>query len=147
MKKAILVASVLLLAACHEEPTMAFGLEYRVLGSELPAEPVHSGCTPPGAYGGLSGSSIDSWEIGEPPPHLFLEAEPDAEDDVYRIRVFIALEREEDGIWWEPSEMLAERTYDSTFGELGERDSFVVNFEEQTYTVEVQGLPPGATCP
>jgi len=141
MKKTMLCTFGLLLAACHDEPTMTFGLEFRVAGSETGAL-TSQFCSPPGEYGGLMhGSSIDDWEIDEPPPHLFLEAEPDAEENVYRVQVYVASELEEDGIWWEPSEVLAERTYDSAFGESGAQDSFVVDFEEQRYTVEGAGAP------
>jgi len=141
------LAFALLLAACNEEGSVTFGLDFRVIGSELGAQSAQV-CTPPGAYhGSVSASSIDDWEIDEPPPHLFLEAYPDGEENVYRIQVYSASEREEDGIWWVPSEILAERTYDAAFGENGGRDSFVVDFEDQQYTVEVLGLAPGAACP
>jgi hypothetical protein len=141
------LAFALLLAACHEEGAVSFGLDFRVIGSAAEAQSAQL-CTAPGAYhGSVVASSIDDWEIDEPPPHLFLEAYPDGEQNVYRIQVYSASEREADGIWWEPSEILAERTYDAAFGENGGRDSFVVDFEDQRYTVEVQGLPPDAACP
>jgi hypothetical protein len=149
METANLFAFALLLAACHEEPTMTFGLKLRVLDSDRPPEQEQTMCRPPGEYGGSTvGVSIDKWDIGEPAPHLFLESDPDAEENIYRVRVYTAVDHEEGGgVWWEPSEILAERSYDSGFGEGGEQDSFVVNFEEQPYTVEVQGLPSLATCP
>jgi hypothetical protein len=145
----MVVAFALLHVACHETPTMSFGLSFLIRGSDLPpTETAQSSCTPPGAsHGSISASSIDDWEIGEPPPHLFLELDPDAEENVYRIRVFSALEHDEDGFWWVPSEILAERSYDGAFGESGAQDAFVVDFEEQQYTVDVQGLPPDAACP
>ena len=69
MKKTMLCTFGLLLAACHDEPTMTFGLEFRVAGSETGAL-TSQFCSPPGEYGGLMhGSSIDDWEIDEPPPH------------------------------------------------------------------------------
>ena len=146
MKKASLLPLVLLLGACHEEPAMTFGLNFRVGDSTRPVE--QASCIPPGANSGeTTGSSIDNWEIGEPPPHLFMDAEPDAEDDVYRVRVYVAYEIEKGGIWWEPSEILAERVYDVTFGESGGQDSFVVDFEGEPYTVEVVGIPAHASCP
>ena len=152
MKSAIYFATVLILAACHEEPEMTFGLGIRVLdGSEGDdvtqlTEQTIDWCIAPGAATGeSSGSSID-WKIDEPPPHLFMDAEPDAEENVYRVRVYVTSERDEDGIWWVPSEVLAERVYDAEFGENGGRDSFVVDFEGQPYTVEALGLPATATC-
>jgi hypothetical protein len=148
MKEAIFFAFALLLPACHDEPTMSFGLLLRSRESSLPPEQGLDSCRPPGEYGGSRfGVSIDNWEINEPPPHLFLETNPDAEENVYRVRVYSALEYEKDGIWWKPSELLAERTYDSAFGEGGRQDSFMVDFGEEQYTVEARGLPPDATCP
>jgi hypothetical protein len=91
-------------------------------------------------------SSIDRWDIDEPPPHLFMEAEPDAEANVFRARVYVASERDPDGIWWLPGEILAERVYDGAFGESGARDAFVVDFEGEPYTVEVLGVPASTTC-
>jgi hypothetical protein len=141
------LALALLLAACNDEGTVTFGLDFRVIGSDSEAQSAQV-CTPPGAYhGSLSASSIDDWEIDEPPPHLFLELYPDGEENVYRVQVYSASEREKDGIWWEPSEILVERTYDAAFGENGRTDSFVVDFEGQQYTVEVLGLAPGTDCP
>lgn len=145
--KSSMLAFALLLAACNEEGTVTFGLDFRVTGSNTGAQSAQV-CTPPGAYhGNSSASSIDDWGIDEPPPHLFLELYPDGEENVYRIQVYTASEREDDGIWWVPSEIIAERTYDAAFGENGATDSFVVDFEEQQYTVEVLGLAPGAECP
>jgi len=46
-----------------------------------------------------------------------------------------------------PSEVLAERVYDSKFGEGGQQDSFVVDFEGEPYTIEVLGIPAFASCP
>ena len=152
MKKAICFAFALLLAACHDEPEMTFGLGFRVRDANQPAEPALDEeaidwCISPGASSGeTAGSSIDNWEIDEPPPHLFMDAEPDAEANVYRVRVYVASERDRDGIWWVPSEVLAERVYDGAFGENGGRDSFVVDFEGEPYTVEALGLPATATC-
>jgi hypothetical protein len=146
MKQAKFLAFALLLTACHEEPEMTFGLNFRVVESNMPSEQLSSSCHPPGANSGET-SSFGSWTTGEPPPHLFVEADPDAEENVYRVRVFVASERDEDGIWWKPSEVLAERTYDSTFGESGAQDNIVVDFEGEPYTVEVLGLPPAAPCP
>lgn len=125
---------------------MTFGLNLRVIESNTPPEQVGSSCHPPGANSGET-SGFGSWTTGEAPPHLFVEADPDAEKNVYRVRVFIASERDADGFWWTPSEVLAERTYDSAFGESGEQDNIVVDFEGEPYTVEVLGLPPAATCP
>ena len=145
MKKATLLPFALLVGACHEEPAMTFGLNFSVGFGSQPAE--QSSCIPPGSHSGeTTGNSIDNWEIGEPPPHLFMDAEPDAEQNVFRVRVYVASEREKDGIWWTPSEVLAERVYDGSFGESGARDSFVVNFEEEAVTIEVLGLPATATC-
>jgi hypothetical protein len=146
MKQAILVAFALL-AACHEEPAeMSFGLNIRLLESgDVPSEGASSSCIPPGGNTGEVGS-FGAWDIGEPPPHLFVEADPDAEEDVYRVRVFIASERDADGIWWIPSEVLAERSYDSAFGESGALDSIVVDFKGEPYTIDVLGLPT-AECP
>ena len=152
MKSLISFAFALLLAACHDEPVMTFGLGVRVDDGNEPAEPpldeeTIDWCIPPGAASGEgSGSSIDNWEIGEPPPHLFMDAEPHAEQNVYRVRVYVASEYEKDGIWWQPSEILAERTYDGTFGESGGHDSFVVDFQGEPYTVQVLGLPATTTC-
>jgi hypothetical protein len=148
MKAVIFFASALLLAACHESPTMTFGLSVRVRGENEPPDPTQLSCRPPGASdGSTTGSSVDEWEIGEGPPHLFLELEPDAEEDVYRVQMYLASEVEDNGIVWKPGEVLAERTYDSEFGETGAQDSFVVDFEGEPQIVEVQGLPPGASCP
>lgn len=141
------LALALLLAACNEEGSVTFGLDFRVIGSDMGAQSAQV-CSPPGAFhGNLSASSIDDWAIDEPPPHMFLELYPDGEENVYRVQVYTASEREEDGIWWVPSEILADRTYDAAFGQSGGTDSFVVDFEGQRYTVEVLGLPPGAACP
>ncbi len=148
MKTATFFAFALLVAACHDEPAMTFGLDFRVRDGGEPSEQTSAWCIYPGATGGeTTGSSIDRWEIDEPPPHLFMDAEPDAEENVYRVRVFVASERERDGIWWEPSEILAERVYDAEFGESGARDSFVVDFEGEPYTVEALGIPTTAACP
>jgi hypothetical protein len=147
MKKAIFFAFALLLPACHEEPTMSFGIHLKYRDSSSPSVPENDDCHPPGSYGVGSGASIDNWEIGEPPPHLFLEVNPDAERDVYNVRVFSSLMRDEDAVWWTPDELFAERTYDRAFGDSGGQDSFVVDFDGEQYTVEVQGLPPAAACP
>lgn len=148
MKTATSFAFALLLGACHSEPAMTFGLHVRATTGDDPAEQTSDWCFPAGAHTGETiGTSIDRWEIGEPPPHLFMDAEPDAWDEVYRVRVYVALEREADGGWWQPSEILAERVYDAKFGEGGARDSFVVDFEGEPYTVEVQGLSATDTCP
>jgi hypothetical protein len=147
MEKATCFAFALLLAACHDEPTMTFGLDVRVHDGAQPAETTSEWCIAPGsASGETSGTSIDKWEIDEPPPHLFMDAEPDAEENVFRVRVYVASEREKGGIWWQPSEILAERVYDGQFAESGEHDSFVVDFEGEPYTVEVMGLPAAASC-
>jgi hypothetical protein len=148
MKKALLFALALLLPACEQEsPSMTFGLDFRVRKNDLPFAQTSDWCLPPGAGdGNTSASSIDYWEIGGQPPHLFLETYPDAEQNVYRVQVYSALEREKDGIWWEPSEVLAERSYDSAFGEGGGVDSFVVEFQGEPYTIQAQGLPPSTTC-
>lgn len=147
-KHHLLAALALLLSACEEDPIVTFGLDFRVRDGELPSEQTAAFCLPPGAsHGSTSASSIDAWEIDEPPPHLFLEADPDGEENVYRVRVYVASERDDEGFWWEPSEVLAERVYDSAFGEGGSADSFVVVFEGQQYTVEARGLPPDAPCP
>lgn len=145
MKPANLFAFALLLSACHEEPAMTFGLNFRVIESTTPPEEMSSSCHPPGANSGET-SSFGSWTTGEPPPHLFVEAAPDAEENVYRVRIFVVSERDADGSW-KPGEVLAERTYDSTFGESGAEDTILVDFEGEPYTVEVLGLPSAATCP
>jgi hypothetical protein len=147
MKHANSFAFALLLGACQEEePTMTFGLALRALGTDRPAELAQPLCSPPGAYdGSTTGVSIDVTEIGEL-PQLMLEAEPDAEENVYRVRLYV-LEREPGQIWWEPGEILAERSYDGDFGERGEQDSFVVDFDGEQYTVEVLGLPAATPCP
>src|SRR5262245_14640658 len=129
MKTASSFAFALLLAACHDEPLMTFGLDFRVHDGSQPSEQVSAWCVDPGASSGATTGSSVVWEIDEPPPHLFMDAEPDAEENVYRVRVYVALERDEDGMWWEPSEILAERVYDAEFGEGGAGDSFVVDFE------------------
>jgi hypothetical protein len=145
MKQAILIAFALL-AACHEEPAaMTFGLNIRLLESDVAPEGASSSCIPPGSNTGEV-SSFGAWDIGAPPPHLFVEADPDAEEEVYRVRVFIASERDADGIWWKPSDVLAERRYDSTFGESSAQDSIVVDFAGEPYTIDVLGLPT-AECP
>lgn len=149
MKKASLLTFALLLAACHEEePTMTFGLDVHYRESARAAEQALSWCRPPGDYHrSTSSTSIDNWDIGEPPPHLFLETDPDAEENVYRVRVYVVSEVDAQGFLTKPSAVLAERGYDSKFGESGEQDSFEVDFDGEPYTVEVQGLPPGSTCP
>lgn len=125
---------------------MTFGLALRALGTDRPAELAQRVCSPPGAYdGSATGVSIDVTEIGEL-PQLMLEAEPDAEENVYRVRLYV-LEREPGQIWWEPGEILAERSYDSEFGERGAEDSFGVDFDGEEYTVEVLGLPAATPCP
>lgn len=145
MKYATLFAFALLFTACHEEPTMTFGLDFRLLRSDLPEEDAGGWCVPPGNYGGQI--SAVSLEFDGPPPHLFIDADPDAEEDVYRVRVYVASEREKGGVFWEPSEILAERTYDAKFGASSGADSLSVEFEGRGYTVEAQGLPADATCP
>jgi hypothetical protein len=148
MKRAIFFAFSLLLPACHDEPIIRFGLDLLYRRSSRPPEEAFEHCRPPGEYDGTrSGLSIDDWEIGEPPPHLFLESNPDAEKNVYRVRVYSSSTREEDGVWWSPDEMLAERIYDSAFGEGAQQDTFVVDVEGEQSTFEARGLPPGATCP
>jgi hypothetical protein len=144
MKASILVAFALL-AACHEEPAMTFGLNFRLLDGSPLSEGVSSSCIPAGRHTGEP-SGFGAWDIGELPPYVIVEAEPDAEEDVYRVLVFVASERDADGIWWTPSEVLAERSYDSTFGESGAQDSIVVDFKGEPYTIEVLGLPT-AECP
>jgi hypothetical protein len=147
MKEAIL-GSVVLFSACHVEPLMTFGLEFRARGGDTPPGQAQVMCRPPGESDGNStAGSIDHWEIDEPPPHLFLEATPDAEENLYRVSVYSASERDAHGIWWKASQILAERTYDGEFGERGQTDSFVVDFEGEQYTVDVLGLPPSASCP
>ena len=149
MRKSILFAAALALCACEDEylvPT--FGLDLRARANDIDHEQGSELCIPPAPYGGYTrASSIDDWEVYEETPHLFLEAEPDGEENVYRVRVYTASEREQDGVWWVPSEILAERVYDRRFGERGETDSFMVEFEGQQYTVEARGLPPDAACP
>jgi hypothetical protein len=148
MKKAGLLSFALLLAACHEEPTMTFGLEVRYRESSLAADQALSWCRPPGDYhGAFSSTSIDDWDIGEPPPHLFLETDPDAKENVYRVRVYVVSEPDAEGFFTKPSAVLIERDYDSKFGEGGLQDSFVVDFNGEPYTVDVQGIPPESTCP
>jgi hypothetical protein len=144
--KTTLIGFALLLAACNEDPTLTFGLEFRVADTDTGTLSAQM-CRPPGEHdGNVSGTSIDDWAIDEAPPHLFLDAEPDGEANAYHVQVYSASERD-DGIWWLPSEILADRTYDAAFGEGGGEDSFVVDFEGQRYTVTVLGLPPDATCP
>jgi hypothetical protein len=146
MKDAIFFAFALFLGACQEDATMTFGLSMRALGSDRPAELAQDMCSPPGVHdGSTTGASIDVTEIGEL-PQLFLEADPDAEANIYRVRVYVA-EREDGELWWEPGEILAEHRYDSEFGESGGQDSFVVDFDGEQYTIEVLGLPAAATCP
>lgn len=148
MRSPILFAIALLLPACEGgDPSVTFGLEFRARYGDLPSQQTAELCEPPGRYhGNTSASSIDEWQIDEPPPHLFLETNPDGYDNVYRVRVYVASERDADGIWWKPSEVLAERVYDRQFGEGGATDSFMVDFEGQQYTVETRGIPPDATC-
>jgi len=149
MKLATLPAFALVLAACHEEPTMTFGIDVHALRSGTPPEEIQVMCRPPGEYGGGTiGYSINARGIAGPqPPPLMLETDPNAEENVYYVRVYTALEHDENGVWWGRDEVLAERSYDSSFGESREQDSFVVDFDGQQYTVEVSGLPPAATCP
>lgn len=146
MKRALPLA--LLLSACPDDPPVTFGLNFRFLESDIPAEEqANAWCLPPGqSHGSTSASSINI-AIGDTPPHLFIEAAPDGKQDVYRVRLYTAAERDADDFWWVPSEVLAERSYDSEFGQRGEQDSIVVDFEGQQYTVEVLGLPAAATCP
>ena len=90
----------LLLAACHDEPAD----DVRARLSRARRQPAcrsreinrRSTAYPPGAGSGeTAGSSIDNWEIGEPPPHLFMDAEPDAEGTSTGSRVYVASEREQ----------------------------------------------------
>lgn len=149
MRNFILFAAALALCACEDEyldPT--FGLDLRVRANDLPYEQGTAFCIPPPPNGGFGrGSSIDDWSIHEEPPHLFIDVDPDGDADAFHVQVYIASERETDGVWWVPSEILAERVYDRRFGERGQTDSFMVEFEGQQYTVSVLGLPPDATCP
>jgi len=145
MKTPTSFAFALLLTACHDEPLMTFGLDLRVLDGSQPAEQTSASCVDPGASSGATTGSSIVWGLDEAPPHLFMDAEPDAEDNVYRVRVYVSSERDEERLWWKPSEILAERVYDAEFGEGGARDAFGVDFEGQPYTVEVLGVP--VTCP
>lgn len=148
MNRALPLALALLLSACPDEPSLTFGLHFRFLEADLPAEEqANAWCLPPGQPHGDSTASSINIAIGDTPPHLFIEAAPDGYDDVYRVRVYSAEERDSDGFWWVPSEVLAERTYDGTFGQRGEQDSIVVDFEGQQHIVEVLGLPAGSDCP
>lgn len=147
MRRSLPLALTLLLGACADEPTMTFGLQLRAVHGDAPEQLVADWCLAPGLpHGGVSASSIDM-KIDEPPPHLFIEADPDGEQDVFRVQVYSAWQRDDDNFWWLPDEVLAERSYDSAFGSSGGRDSFVVDFDGQQYTVEVLGLPGSASCP
>jgi len=144
MKIVPFLALVQLLSACSgEEPVMTFGLAVRLAASETPP-PTRLLCSPPGEYASSVGVSLS---LDGPPPHLFVESEAYPEDDVYRVRVYDAVEQEANRIVWIRNEVLFERTYDSAFGEGSLTDSFVVDFDGQQYTFEAQGLPASATCP
>lgn len=148
MKLAPSLALALLLSACPQDPYMTFGLNFRFLERSLPPEEQAGAfCLPPGVYHDSPSASSIGIGIGDAPPHLFIEAYPDAKADVFHIQVYTALERDADGFWWQPSEILAERSYDTEFGQRGEQDAIVVDFEGEQYTVEVAGLPTGADCP
>ncbi|WP_437512770.1 hypothetical protein [Sorangium sp. So ce1099] len=142
MKKAILFAFAMLLTACDEEP-ITFGLDVRHLESDTPHEHAGGLCMQAGDLGGSSAFSISSeWS----PPHFWWEVEADAEEEVYRVRAYVVSEYEEGSRLAKSSEVLAERTYDSEFGERGAEDSFAVDFEGKQHTFEVLGLPATARC-
>ena len=146
MKEAICLSLALLVPACGgDEPTMSFGLDIHALASDRPPEFAQGMCREPGEYSSSVAVSLDAPAAGEY-NQLFLESDADAEDNVYHLRVYIAEEREPGQVWWEPGEILAERTYDHEFGERSEQDSFVVDYEGDQYTVNVVGLPAAGTC-
>lgn len=145
MKSLTSFAFTLLLAACHDEPLMTFGVDFRVVDGSQPSEQVSAWCVEPGAGSGATAGSSIVYSPEEQPPYLIMDAEPDAEENVYRVRVYVSSQRERGGIWWEPSEILAERVYDAEFGEGEASDSFVVDFEGERYTVEATGVATG--CP
>ena len=113
--------------------------------SDRPPEFAQGMCRDPGEFSSSVGVSIDAPADGEL-NQLFLESDADAEDNVYHLRVYVAAERDPGQVWWEPGEILAERTYDHQFGELEEQDSFVVDYDGVRYTVDVVGLPAASTC-
>jgi hypothetical protein len=123
MKKAILFAFALLLTACDEKP-MTFGLDVRHFEGDTPPEHAGRSCIQAGDLGGSSAASI---AFEGPPPHLWWELEADAEEGVYRVRAYVVSEYEEGSSLAKSSEVLAERIYDSEFGERGAEDSFVVD--------------------
>jgi hypothetical protein len=146
MKEAIFLSLALLVPACGgDEPTMSFGIDVHALGSDRPPEFTRAMCRESGEYSSSVGVSIDFAAEGEL-NRVFLESDADPEDDVYHLRVYVAKERDPGQIWWEPGEVLAERTYDREFGERSEQDSFVVDFEGVEYAIDVSGLPAASTC-
>ena len=127
--------------ACHQI-CGAVPLEGGALGDAGPVGTYRWTCTVDGEVLHCSGSHVCG---GGRAPAGLVEAAPDAEQDVYRVRVYTASER--DGLWWKPDQVLAERSYDHVFGQGGALDSIVVDFEGQQHTIEVSGLPTSAQCP
>jgi hypothetical protein len=145
MTEAIFLSLALLVPACSDEPTVSFGIDVHALASDRPPEFAQGMCRDPGEFSSSVGVSIDAPADGEL-NQLFLESDADAEDNVYHLRVYVAAERDPGQVWWEPGEILAERTYEHQFGELQEQDSFVVDYDGVRYSVDVVGLPAASTC-
>ncbi|WP_437566789.1 hypothetical protein [Sorangium sp. So ce542] len=141
MKKASLLATALLLAACtHEEvKLMEFGLSI----SLSPEDPTDRLCYEAGRDVGGQGTIF---EIDEELPHLFLYQEAAPEDQVYRVRVSIVTEYEEETRMVKSEELLEQRTYDRAFGEGGKEDSISVDFKGEQRTFTIRGLAASEGC-
>ncbi|WP_437313538.1 hypothetical protein [Sorangium sp. So ce385] len=139
MKKASLLATALLLAACsHEEvKLMEFGLSI----SLSPGEPTYQLCEDAGSDEGGQGTIF---EIDEELPHLSIYQEAAPEDQVYRVRVSVVTEY--DGMMVKSEELLEQRTYDRAFGEGRKEDSISVDFKGEQHTFTIRGLPASERC-
>ncbi|KYF88201.1 hypothetical protein BE20_23615 [Sorangium cellulosum] len=135
------MATALLLAACtHEEvKLMEFGLSISV----SPGEPTYQLCEDAGSDEGGQGTIF---ETDEELPHLFLYQEAAPEDQVYRVRVSVVTEYEEETRMVKSEELLEQRTYDRAFGEGRKEDSISVDFKGERHTFTIRGLPASERC-
>ncbi|WP_437603328.1 hypothetical protein WMF28_17115 [Sorangium sp. So ce590] len=139
MKKASLLALALLLTACEEEKRMAFGIDVQAYDPEFSA----SHCSLAGETETIGSLTVFDDTQQPPRPHYKFEFESDSDEQVYHVRVSDATAVDEEARW----PVLAERTYDSAFGESGGQDSFVVDLNGEQVTFRVLGIPAEGGCP
>lgn len=138
-----LIAIVSATAGCHPDPS-TFGMQVTV---ERPDGTKSHNCLLSGNAQGGTSERLDRKGTTKANafPHFWLTEHQMGENTPYIVEVFTVSSYVGDTAVPAEKVLLTSRSYDEAFGQAGKTDSLHVTFENESYEVQIKGLPSSAT--